>query len=143
MKLSPASRSRASSIRSSPLKSWVTKTSLGDHLLYRSCLVQFFESSRKVSQHRRLVDHRETMNALSVAVESLHRLRHVADLHVRIDPARNVEPNHFELRMEHATGRGLSLSEHHGADFDSSDPMVPIQCEGSRWGWQLVLRDVW
>jgi hypothetical protein len=83
------------------------------------------------------------MNALTTAIEIDDRFGHIAHLHVRIDPTRNREPDQFQFRMKDATGYGLSLSEHHGADFDSTNAVVTIERDGQRLGGKLLLRDVW
>src|SRR6185295_2351354 len=130
MKLRPVNCSRASSIRSRPLKSCATTSPLRCSSLYEGPLLQLLKSGGEVAQGRGLIGQGEPVNPLGPVVQLDDRFGDIGDLHVRIDPTRDGQPNHLEFRMDRSTGCRIPLAEPPPADFDSADSVLPIQCDG-------------
>src|SRR5207249_5075121 len=88
---------------------------------------ELFESRREMTEHRSLVGHPEPGDGVSLAVELTNRFRHIGDLHVRVDPAGDRQPDHLKLGMNRPASGRLLLPEHHRPDLYPTDAVLAIE----------------
>ena len=92
-----------------------------------------------MSQRRRLPGDTQAIDLILLAVDVLHRLGHVVDVALGVDPPRNGQPHQLQRAGSSPVPRADRTSP---ADLHGADARLEVQRNRQRLGRELVRRDV-